>query len=160
MTIYLYVKTHNITGLKYMGKTTRDPYIYRGSGLYWKRHLKVYGNDITTTILYSTDDYALFKKVALEYSKKFNIIESKDWANFRNETGDGGFSKKDSLKGHLARSSKGGKKAVELGKVWDAHTAKLAGSVGGKGNKGKPKSESHKEAIREAWKRKKIGSLV
>jgi hypothetical protein len=33
MTIYLYKKTHNITGLKYLGKTAQsNPYKYPGSG--------------------------------------------------------------------------------------------------------------------------------
>jgi hypothetical protein len=36
----LYVKTHNITGLKYFGKTTNDPFKYKGSGKYWLDHLK------------------------------------------------------------------------------------------------------------------------
>jgi len=37
--IYLYKKTHNETGLQYLGKTIRDPHKYPGSGLYWKRQL-------------------------------------------------------------------------------------------------------------------------
>jgi hypothetical protein len=41
MTIYLYVKTHNNTGMKYLGKTTKpDPHKYPGSGKRWTRHLK------------------------------------------------------------------------------------------------------------------------
>ena len=56
MTIYLYIKTHNITGLKYLGKTEKDPYRYNGSGKYWKRHLKKYGRDIKTEILLDTDN--------------------------------------------------------------------------------------------------------
>ena len=44
MTIYyLYVKTHRITGLKYLGKTKQDPYKYRGSGVYWTSHIKKHG---------------------------------------------------------------------------------------------------------------------
>lgn len=39
--IYLYVKTHNITGLKYLGKTNnKDPHSYKGSGKYWILHCK------------------------------------------------------------------------------------------------------------------------
>ena len=40
MIIYLYLKQHNITGLKYFGKTEQNPYKYKGSGIYWLRHLK------------------------------------------------------------------------------------------------------------------------
>ena len=33
MTIYLYVKQHSITGLKYFGRTTQaNPYKYKGYG--------------------------------------------------------------------------------------------------------------------------------
>lgn len=39
---HLYKKTHNITGLKYLGQTTKNPYKYRGSGTYWKRHIKIH----------------------------------------------------------------------------------------------------------------------
>lgn len=164
MTIYLYVKTHNKTGLKYLGKTTRNPLTYHGSGLYWKRHLKQHGYDITTEILYETEDKEIFKKIASEYSKKFNIVESKDWANIREETGDGGFSKESQIKGyingHKKRCEAGGKAAVERGLVWNSDTAKIAGSIGGKGNKGKPKSEAHKEKLRETWRNKKLASEV
>ena len=31
MTIYLYKKTHKVTGLQYLGKTVRDPFKYNGS---------------------------------------------------------------------------------------------------------------------------------
>ena len=37
--IYLYIKTHNVTGLKYLGKTTQDPYKYKGSGKRWTNHI-------------------------------------------------------------------------------------------------------------------------
>jgi len=44
MTIYLYKKTHNITGLQYLGKTiSKDPYSYTGSGVRWTNHLKKHG---------------------------------------------------------------------------------------------------------------------
>ncbi len=52
MTIYLYVKTHNVTGLKYLGKTSRtNPHEYQGSGIYWRSHLKKHGKDCSTEIL-------------------------------------------------------------------------------------------------------------
>lgn len=90
MTIYLYVKTHNKTGLKYLGKTIQNPYEYKGSGTIWRRHIKKHGYDVTTKILYQTECKDEFCKVAKEYSKKFNIVESKEWANIVPEQGDGG----------------------------------------------------------------------
>lgn len=89
-TIYLYLKTHNKTGLKYLGKTVQDPHEYDGSGLVWGRHLDKHGNDVTTEILFETQDIEEFKKIALEYSEKWNIVESKEFANLIPEYGTGG----------------------------------------------------------------------
>jgi hypothetical protein len=89
--IYLYIKTHNKTGLKYFGKTTRNnPHKYLGSGKYWKAHLKKHGADYTTEIygIYYDKDDCL--KSAVEFSKTNNIVESKEWANLRIESLDGG----------------------------------------------------------------------
>lgn len=98
--IYLYLKTHNVTGLKYLGKTEQDPYKYRGSGTRWKAHLKKHGHDITTEVLFKTEDKAEFKKVALEYSNKWNIVESADFANRMLEEGQGGVNSGSFKKGH------------------------------------------------------------
>jgi hypothetical protein len=51
MSIYLYKKTHNITGMQYLGKTTRNPFVYSGSSINWKQHLRENGNDVSTEIL-------------------------------------------------------------------------------------------------------------
>jgi hypothetical protein len=85
---YLYIKQHKITGLKYFGMTaTKDPYIYRGSGKYWQRHLKVYGKDISTINVWEFDTIELCEQFALDFSQKNNIVESTDWANLRPENG-------------------------------------------------------------------------
>lgn len=78
---YLYVKTHNITGLKYFGKTTSNKTNYRGSGTYWKRHLKKHGCDITTEIIGYFTDADECMRVALEFSQTHNIVQSIEWAN-------------------------------------------------------------------------------
>jgi hypothetical protein len=91
MPIYLYVKTHNKTGLKYLGKTiSNDPYSYQGSGTVWKRHIKKHGYDVTTEILLQTTDPKELKEVGIYYSNLWNIVESKDFANIVPEMGDGG----------------------------------------------------------------------
>jgi hypothetical protein len=85
---YLYVKTHNITGLKYFGKTScKDPIKYKGSGLYWMRHIKKHGYDVTTVIIGCYHTLEELKKNAVEFSKKHNIVSSKEWANMRLEDG-------------------------------------------------------------------------
>lgn len=89
--IYLYVKTHNKTGLKYLGKTkSADPHRYPGSGKVWRRHLKKYGYDYTTEIIFQTECEKEFAKKAEYYSQVFGVDESKYWANLMPERGDGG----------------------------------------------------------------------
>lgn len=90
-TYYLYVKTHNVTGLKYLGQTKRlDYHKYRGSGKYWKSHLKQHGFNYTTKLLLETTDKEILKLFGVYYSKLWNVIESDDWANLSYERGEGG----------------------------------------------------------------------
>jgi len=90
---YLYIKTHNKTGLKYFGKTIKNPFKYRGSGLHWTRHLKAHGNDVTTEIVGLFTDEKECITAALEFSEAHNITLSEEWANLKPENGlDGGLS--------------------------------------------------------------------
>lgn len=88
--IYLYVKTHNVTGLKYLGKTKQNPYTYRGSGKYWKAHINKHGYDVTTEIIGTFNTNKELKIISIKYSIQNNIIESNQWANLKLEEGDGG----------------------------------------------------------------------
>lgn len=91
MTIYLYKKTHNKTGLQYLGKTTSsDPHKYRGSGHIWKLHIKKHGYDVTTEILKECNSTAETKFWGEYYSNLWNVVESDGWGNLKPESGDGG----------------------------------------------------------------------
>ena len=85
--IHLYVKIQNKTGKKYFGKTTRNPFKYKGSGIHWKRHIAVHGNDVTTLIIGSYESEDECKSVALKFSEDNNIVDSADWLNLINENG-------------------------------------------------------------------------
>jgi len=85
----LYVKTHNETGLKYLGKTEQDPFTYKGSGTYWKNHIKKHGYNVTTEVLRNCKSKKEVTEWGLYYSKLWNIVESKNWANFQPEAGTG-----------------------------------------------------------------------
>lgn len=86
--IYLYVKTHNKTGLKYFGKTTKaDPISYVGSGLYWKRHLSKYGSDFSTEIIGEFYDTESCYDFAIKFSEEHDIVNSPLWANLIIENG-------------------------------------------------------------------------
>ena len=88
MTIYyLMVKTHKITGLRYLCKTTQDPYKYRGSGVYWKLHCKKYGSDHDTEIIKECDNLSDFAYWGLYYSDLWNVVGSNEWANIIPEDG-------------------------------------------------------------------------
>lgn len=76
--IYLYLKESPL-GLKYIGKTTKNPYKYMGSGLLWKRHIKKHNlklSDIKTTILFETNDSESLKGRKLSEETKQKIRES------------------------------------------------------------------------------------
>jgi hypothetical protein len=92
MKVFLYIKQHRVTKLKYFGKTaSKDPYKYRGSGKYWLRHLKAHGIDIDTVQVWEFNDIDECEKFALNFSKENNIVESAEWANLVPENGkDGG----------------------------------------------------------------------
>ncbi len=88
---YLYKKVHNITGLKYLGQTIRKDYdVYRGSGTRWTNHIKKHGYDVTTELLglYTTKEE--LKDAGRYYSKLWDVVESEEWANLREEAGEEG----------------------------------------------------------------------
>lgn len=89
----LMIKTHNKTGLKYLCYTRSEGTTYdnyKGSGKLWKHHLKKYGDDISTELIYETPDFQEFKSFAIQKSIEFDIVNSELWANLKLEEGDGG----------------------------------------------------------------------
>ncbi len=84
---YLYIKQHSVTGLKYFGKTGRDPYKYNGSGTHWKNHLKKHGKQIETIWVHLFNDINELISSAITLSEIFDIVDSNFWANMRIEDG-------------------------------------------------------------------------
>ncbi len=109
METHLYVNTHS-SGLKYLGKTTQDPYRYAGSGTRWKHHLTKHGNNVTTEIIRTCHSQEELVKWGTYYSNIFNVVESDRWANLRAETGDGGDTSKTPgyIESHRRRKEEGG----------------------------------------------------
>ena len=175
--IYLYVKTHNVTGLKYLGKTIQDPFTYKGSGKRWLNHLKKHGNHITTEIVGHFTTIEELKETSIPLSQELNIVDSKQWANLRPESGDGGdtsqyidYSKLNRGKGQTYEQRYGIDKANELKQLRsnklsetrkDKTYEEIYGHEAGKKmrehrsqqqsklNKGKILSESTKDKIRQ-----------
>lgn len=159
MTYYLYVKTHLTTGLKYLGQTkSKDPYGYKGSGVYWKRHLNVHGVNFKTDILLATNSKSELIETGVFFSKLWNIVESIEWANLTEESGSGGntFKPETFEKIKATKLKRYGseyynnrdKISITLGitnvSQLESVRAKISESL-----KGVPKSESHKAALRK-----------
>ena len=157
----LYIKQHSITGLKYFGKTTKDPLKYKGSGTDWKLHLKEYGSEHIITIWVSelyTDKDAIME-AALTFSRDNNIVESELWANQKIENGlDGGGTKgipcSDKTKKKIRDTKTGKTQSPEHRKKnSDAHigmTSPLKGKLSPKkGKPGKPHSTETKQKLHD-----------
>jgi hypothetical protein len=113
---YLYLKKHNVTGLKYLGITrATKPYNYKGSGTRWLKHIKKHGNDVKTTILYSSDNKQLFADFSIETSYKLNVVEDTTYANLKHETGMGSKRKVSDISDYEINFSKNGM-------YWPAHS--------------------------------------
>jgi hypothetical protein len=92
MIIYLYIKQHSITKLKYFGKTTQpNPFKYRGSGTKWLNHINKHGKDHVVTLeVWGFDDPTICTDFALSFSTEHRIVESVEWANQIPEDGKNG----------------------------------------------------------------------
>lgn len=78
------------TGLMYLCQTTRDPYTYKGSGHYWKRHIEKHKPWIVTCVIGEYNTKEELRLAGIEASNCFNVVESQQWANMIPEQGDGG----------------------------------------------------------------------
>ena len=158
---YLYIKTHIDTGLRYFGKTSKDPFKYMGSGRYWLSHLKKYGNNVKTEILGYYIDKNECEKVAVEFSIKNNIVHAvneenkKIWANQIPENGlDGGATKwgplSEETKHKISQSHFGIKQTEE-----SRQKIKIARAKQDMSHMKTPKSVEHKRKISETLTGKK-----
>jgi hypothetical protein len=141
---YLYIKRHTITGLFYLGKTRKDPLNYLGSGLYWKRHLRLHGKYVETLWYNLYTDKEECQKIALRLSIWFDVIVSDLWANLKHENGvDGGseglinpkgmLGKIHSIESRIAQSkAKVGPLNPNFGKKYTAEERKKFGRKGEK----------------------------
>ena len=85
---FLLLKEHKITGLKYLcyhNGTRENCFKYNGSGKYWTAHLKKHGYKISTIILETKDTKEELIEYGLKYSKLWDVVNSKNYANLINE---------------------------------------------------------------------------
>ncbi len=99
----LYINTHNITGLKYVGtaKDIENRIVgYKRDNTVWSRHLDKYGYDFKTEVLYeleSDDKNSLrkFSNICINFSLLNDIHTNPDFANQMVENGKPGSVKKE-----------------------------------------------------------------
>lgn len=150
---YLYLKESPL-GIKYLGKTEQDPFVYMGSGLYWKKHLMKHGfksKDIKTTILFETGDKEELKNKGIYYSELYNVVDSEEWANLKPETGEGGGAKKSEEEKSKISNTMKGKKIVWKEEDVRKRNEKL------KGRKMPPCKDETRKKISEANKGRILG---
>lgn len=109
---YLYIKKHTVTGMKYLGKTKKNPNEYLGSGKYWLRHIKTHGTEHVITLWSkSFTDNDDLSELALFMSQELNIVSDQSWANLIVENGlDGcpsGTKRSDETKAKISAYRKG-----------------------------------------------------
>jgi group I intron endonuclease len=136
---FLYHKESPL-GLNYLGITSQDPFLYKGSGKYWKLHIKKHNldsSDIKTTILFETFDKQELRAKGVYYSQLYNVVNSDNWANLIEETGEGVFRVKlsEEHKRKISESNKGRKLNPE--------TIKLIASK----NRGRKNTEESKKKM-------------
>jgi len=150
----LYIKESPL-GLKYLGKTSQDPHRYKGSGKYWVKHLAKHAltaSDIKTTILLETTNPEELRRMGLYFSELYNVVNSPDWANLKEEVGDGGGGKKDDIVRAKIRNTMKGRQMVFSQEVIDKRNQSL------KGRKMPPCKEETKKKISEANKGRILGT--
>lgn len=94
--IYLYLKIHSKTGLRYLGKTSKINYsAYLGSGKIWLQHLRKYGKEHTTILIKECKSQQELSYWGRYYSKLWRVTSAMDdfgnliYANIIPETGGG-----------------------------------------------------------------------
>jgi hypothetical protein len=158
------IKTHNMTGLKYLCQTKKkDPHKYLGSGIAWRKHLTCHGKTIYTEILLETTNKQLLCDTGRYYSILWRITTAMDdfgnriWANAIPETGGGGGGKigipRTELTKNKIRQNKPDQSGSKNG-MFDKKHSDLTKIICGQSNKGKDlKSKEGKISIAESMKK-------
>lgn len=155
----VYKITNMLNNKFYIGvhKTENPNDSYMGSGIAVKRAIEKYGKEnFVKDILFITD----VKEEAYKKEAELTVDYINENCYNMKQGGVGGFTRENALKGNAAsfklltkeQLSTNGKK----GYLKANNDPVECGRKGGLANKGKPKSEVHKQKLRETWIRKKL----
>lgn len=158
--IYLYVKQcPHCSGL-YFGRTEKsNPIYYKGSGKYWKNHLKKHNVNPINIKLWSFDSQDKCTKFALRFSKFYNIVKSKKWFNEKDENGQHNWGPC-SHKGKTYEEIYGPngaekmlqyKKGKTYEEIYGKEQAIIEKTKRSVAHSGKKKSKEHCESLKAAW---------
>ena len=162
--MYTVYKVVNLINQKfYIGvHKTNDPYDnYMGSGIAIKNAIKKHGvKSFKKEILFITESreeaYAKERELTVDYTNSDNYNMKLG--------GVGGFTKENSRKGNIAAFKKFTKEQLsengKKGYIAANNDPVECGRKGGLANRGKPKSEAHKQKIREAILSKRARSTA
>ena len=158
--MYTVYKITNIINSKYyigVHKTDNPNDSYMGSGITVRKAIAKYGKEnFIKEILFITDN----KEEAYKKEAELTVDYINENCYNMKQGGAGGFTRENSLKGNAAsfklltkeQLSANGRK----GYLKANNNPVECGRKGGLANKGKPKSEAHKQKLRETWVRKKL----
>lgn len=157
--IYLYVKQCPHCNKLYFGRTEKsNPLYYKGSGKYWKNHLKKHSIVPNNIKLWQFDSQEKCTKFALRFSRFYNIVKSPMWFNEKDENGQhnwGPCSHKgksyEEIYGERADEMRQYKKGKTYEEIYGKERAELEKQKRSAAHSGRKKSESHKENLKAAW---------
>ena len=138
----LMIKKHMKVGIKYLCKTIREDHNkYPGSGTDWEKILEEHGKEhVKTKVIFTTHSKSEFKKVAEMLSDKWDIVNSKDWANKKKEVGDGGSN------GPISEETKAKQSAAHLKRYEDPKERKKSSDAQLKAHEENPEIKERKSA--------------
>jgi len=166
MGYFLMIKTINENGLKYLCKCidTKDPYRYKGSGVFWRKILKSKPDmyTISTEILGHYETNEQLARAGAYFSEQFAVVESSDWANCIPEVGDGGATVKGKIRAHNTQTGQekffDNENSLPPGWVRGIirYRTERAKELTAQYHRGKKRSEHTKQKMRDSTRKNRI----
>jgi hypothetical protein len=154
----VYKIINNLNQKTYVGvhKTDNPNDYYMGSGKAIEEAIKKYGKEnFEKQILFATENkeeaYTLERELTVDFNSRDNYnMKLGGVGGFTGETAKKGYAAANFSKEMLAENGRNNIKLLSKDVLIEN------GRKTGLAQKGKPKSEAHKEALREAWRKKKL----
>jgi hypothetical protein len=127
---------------------------YRGSGVYWRQHIKKYGYDVDTQVVAKFDILHEATDFALKFSKENDIVGSVEWANLMEENCHyglpAGFVHSENTRKKMSDTAKGHIRSKKHCENISKSKKGISNPEASKRFKGIPLSEDHRRKLAEA----------